>query len=153
GALLILMRRRKRRNRDGKLGEARMRPSDLPKQEPQGRGEVVPLRRRIHPTAIVDPRAELGAGVEVGPYAVIEGEVIIGDGTTIGPHAMIQNWTIIGRENKIHAGVVLGCEPQDLKYQGEKTTLVIGDRNIIREYASISRGTAVGRGETRIGDD
>lgn len=105
----------------------------------------------VHPTAIVHPGAQLGVGVTVGPYAIIEDEVEIGDGTTIGPYAMVKRWTKVGARNRIYAGAIIGNDPQDLKYTGEKTHLIIGDDNIIREYATISRGTAVGGGVTRIG--
>lgn len=108
---------------------------------------------RIHPTAIIDSRAKLGAGVSVGAYTVIDGEVEIGDGTTIGHHNVITGHTKIGRDNRIFHFVSLGEANQDKKYQGEPTRLAIGDRNTIREYCSLNRGTVLDRGVTTIGDD
>lgn len=118
----------------------------------RGHENVVPLRVEIHPTAIVSPKAELGTGVKVGPYAIIGDNVTIGDGTVIGPRAIVDGWTTIGKNNRIYTGAVVGNEPQDLKFRGEKSYLFIGDDNIIREYATISRGTDGGGGETRIGN-
>lgn len=113
--------------------------------------KVIPIHR-IHPTAIVHPEAKIGADVEIGPYAVVGEHVIIGDGTLIGSHCVIEGWTTIGCNNRIYTGAVVGNDPMDLKYKGEKSYLVIGDNNIIREYATISRGTEGGGGETRIGN-
>lgn len=107
---------------------------------------------RIHPTAVVDPGADIADDVVIGPYCVVEQDVIIGPGTRLGPHVVVYGGTRIGRDNVIKAGAVLGMEPQDFKYKGEPTPLVIGDRNHIGEYATLSRGTEAGRGETRIGD-
>jgi UDP-N-acetylglucosamine acyltransferase len=107
----------------------------------------------VHPTAIVDPSAKLGANVEVGAYAVIGADVEVGDGTTIGPHCVISGPTRIGRDNVIHAHAALGGDPQDKKFKGERGELVIGDRNVIREFTTFSRGTADGGGVTRVGDD
>ena len=106
----------------------------------------------IHPTAIVDPTAKLGADVSIGPYAIVEHDVTIGDNTGIGSHAIIGAYTILGKENRIFHGAAVGLIPQDLKYSGEKTMLRIGDRNIIREFCTINRGTAA-LGETVIGND
>ncbi|NLK08373.1 MAG: acyl-ACP--UDP-N-acetylglucosamine O-acyltransferase [Firmicutes bacterium] len=114
---------------------------------------IVPIRSKIHPTAIVDPNAVIGPEVEIGPFAIIGPEVEIGAGTIIGPRAVIEGWTVIGNNNKIYTGAVVGNDPQDLKFQGEKTRLFLGDNNIVREYATISRGTAGGLGETRIGSN
>lgn len=108
---------------------------------------------RIHPTALVDPHAELAADVVVGPYAVIGAEVVIDAGTTIGAHAVIEGPTRIGRDNRIFPFVSLGGAPQDKKYRGEPTRLEIGDRNTIREYCTFNRGTAQDAGVTRLGDD
>lgn len=108
---------------------------------------------RIHPTAIVDPAAELAADVVVGPYAVIGTGVVIGGGTEVGAHAVIEGATTIGRDNRIHAHAVLGGAPQDMKYRGEPTSLVVGDRNTIREFCTFNRGTAQDAGVTRVGDD
>jgi UDP-N-acetylglucosamine acyltransferase len=107
----------------------------------------------IHSTAIVDPAAELAAGVSVGPYAVIGAGVVVGEGTRIGPHAVLEGPTRIGRDNTIHAHAVIGGAPQDMKYRGEPTTLEIGDRNTIREFCTFNRGTVQDGGVTRVGDD
>ncbi|HDP90347.1 MAG TPA: acyl-ACP--UDP-N-acetylglucosamine O-acyltransferase [Thioalkalivibrio sp.] len=107
----------------------------------------------IHPTAIIDPGAELAATVSVGPYSVIGADVIIYEGTTIGPHVVIQGPTRIGRDNRIFQFCSLGEEPQDKKYRGEPTELVIGDRNVIREYCTFNRGSVQGTGSTSVGSD
>ena len=107
----------------------------------------------VHPTAIIDPAAELAASVTVGPYAVIGAQVKIGEGTTIGAHAVLEGPTTIGRDNRIFAHASLGGAPQDMKYRGEPTALVIGDRNTIREFCTFNRGTTQDSGVTRIGDD
>lgn len=107
----------------------------------------------IHPSALIDPAAKLGAGVRIGAYSVIGAEVEIGDGTIIGPHCTIDGPTRIGRDNHIHGHASIGGDPQDKKFAGERTELVIGDRNSIREFVTISRGTGNGGGITRIGDD
>lgn len=107
----------------------------------------------IHPSAIVDPGAELDAGVEVGPYCVIGAEVRIASGTRVGPHAVINGPTDIGHDNRIFQFASVGEEPQDKKYAGERTRLVIGNRNRIREFATVHRGTIQDRGETSIGHD
>ena len=105
----------------------------------------------IHPTAIVDPSASLGAGVDIGPYSIIGADVVIGDNNQIGPHVVISGPTTIGTGNRIYQFSSIGEAPQDLKYDGEPTTLSIGDDNVIREYVTFNRGTADGLGETRIG--
>ena len=107
----------------------------------------------IHPSAVVDPSARIGAGVAIGAFAVIGAEVEIGDGTTVGAHCSIHGPTRIGRDNRIHGHAAIGGDPQDKKFGGERTELVVGDRNVIREFATISRGTGNGGGITRIGDD
>jgi len=109
-----------------------------------------PVQTRIHPTAVVDPKAELGAGVDIGPYAVIGPEVTIGSGTRIGPHVVIDGRVSMGSRNRIFPGACIGLEPQDLKYNGAATELVIGDDNSIRECVTINRATADGE-QTRIG--
>ena len=106
----------------------------------------------IHPTAVVDPAAELDSGVEVGPYAVIGKDVSIGSGTSVGPHTVIRGPTRIGTGNRIFQFASVGEDPQDKKYGGEETYLYIGDRNVIREFATLHRGTVQDRGETRIGN-
>ncbi len=108
---------------------------------------------RIHPTAIVDPAAELAAGVEIGPYAVIGPHVRIGEATTVGAHCVIDGRTTIGRGNRIHPFCSLGGVPQDKKYAGEPTRLEIGDGNTIREFCTFNLGTAQDAGVTRLGDD
>jgi UDP-N-acetylglucosamine acyltransferase len=108
---------------------------------------------RIHSTAVVDPSAKLGVGVAIGPYSVIGAEVDIGDGTVVGAHCSIDGPTRIGRDNRFHGHAAIGGDPQDKKFAGERTELVIGDRNVIREFVTISRGTGNGGGITRVGDD
>ena len=108
---------------------------------------------RIHPSAIVDPAARLAEDVEVGPFSVIGPGVEIGAGTVVGPHVVIQGPTRIGRENRIHPFASVGADPQDKKFAGEDTLLEIGDRNTIREFTTINRGTVQDGGTTRIGHD
>jgi len=111
------------------------------------------MRTRIHPTAVVHPRAELGDGVEIGPYCVIGAGVRIGAGTVLHNHVTVQGACEIGEENMIYPFAVLGGDPQDLKYAGSRTMVRIGNRNKIREHATIHRGTELGGGVTRIGND
>ena len=108
---------------------------------------------RIHPSAIVDPAAELDTGVEVGPYSVVGAGVRIGAGSRIGPHVVIDGLTTLGRENAVYAFASIGGPPQDKKYAGEPTRVEIGDRNTLREYVTVNCGTVQDRGVTRIGDD
>ncbi|MGX2041244.1 acyl-ACP--UDP-N-acetylglucosamine O-acyltransferase [Methylocaldum sp. MU1018] len=107
----------------------------------------------IHPTAIIDPSCELANDVSVGAYAIIGPEVRIDSGTHIGPHAIIKGPTRIGKHNRIFQFASVGEDPQDKKYHGEVTYLDIGDRNIVREYVTIHRGTVQDQGVTRIGND
>jgi len=107
----------------------------------------------IHPTAIVDPAARIGHGVSIGAYSIIGPEVRIGEGTTIGPHVVIEGATTIGRDNRVFQFASIGAIPQDKKFGGEHSELVIGDRNLVREFVTINRGTGEGGGTTRIGDD
>jgi len=107
----------------------------------------------IHPTALIDPTAVIGANVSIGAYTVIGADVHIGDGTTIGPHVVIEGPTTIGRDNRIASFASIGGDPQDKKFGGERTEVVIGDRNLIREYTTINRGTGDGGGVTRVGND
>ena len=107
----------------------------------------------IHPTAIVDPRAELDSTVEVGPYSIIGPDVRIGAGTCIGSHVVIKGPTTIGQHNQIFQYSSLGEQPQDKKYRDEPTTLEIGDNNTIREFCTFNRGTVQDKGATRIGND
>ncbi|OOG39285.1 acyl-ACP--UDP-N-acetylglucosamine O-acyltransferase [Rhodanobacter sp. C05] len=107
----------------------------------------------IHPTAQIDPSAIIGANVSIGAFSVIGADVEIGDGTVVGPHVVIEGPTRIGRDNRIAQFASLGGAPQDKKFAGEHTELVIGDRNLIREFATLNRGTGDGGGATRIGND
>lgn len=106
----------------------------------------------IHPTAIVDPKAEINGGVEIGPYSIIEKDVLIGEGTRIGPHVVIREETTIGKRCQIFQFSSIGEAPQAVAYKGEKTSLIIGDDNIIREFVTFHRGTVKGGGKTVIGD-
>jgi UDP-N-acetylglucosamine acyltransferase len=110
-------------------------------------------RTPIHPSAVVSPKAELGKGVHVDAYAVIGPGVRIGDGTIVKHHVTIDQNTQIGRECRIFPFASLGTDPQDVTYKGEETFVHIGDRNIIREFTTINRGTLKGGGYTRLGDD
>jgi len=107
----------------------------------------------IHPTAIVDPAAKLDASVDVGAYSIIGPAVEIGAGSWIGPHVVIHGPTRIGRANRIFQFCSLGDAPQHVGYKGEPTRLEIGDRNTIREYCTLNRGTVEGGGKTTVGDD
>ena len=107
----------------------------------------------IHPTALIDPKAEIEEGVEIGPYSVIEKDVFIGEGTKIGPHVVIREGTKIGKRCQIFQFASIGEAPQFLGYKGEKTFLQIGDHNIIREFVTFHRGTVKGGGKTVIGND
>jgi UDP-N-acetylglucosamine acyltransferase len=110
------------------------------------------MATHIDPRAVVSTKAELGTNATVGPFTIVEAGAVIGDGTTIAANALIGSGARIGRENQIHHGAVVGHAPQDLKYKGEPTTCEIGDRNVIREYATIHRGT-IETGRTVIGND
>jgi UDP-N-acetylglucosamine acyltransferase len=107
----------------------------------------------IHATALVDPAATIGANVSIGAYSIVGPDVEIGAGTEIGPHVVIEGTTRIGADNRIFQFASLGAAPQDKKFHGEASELVIGDRNVIREFVTFNRGTADGGGATRIGDD
>jgi UDP-N-acetylglucosamine acyltransferase len=107
----------------------------------------------IHSTAIVDSKAELAASVSVGPYAVIGPHVRVGEGTTIGAHCVIEGRTTIGSNNRIFQFNSIGAVPQDMSFAGEPTSLVIGDRNTIREFCTINLGTLKEEGVTRVGSD
>jgi len=107
----------------------------------------------IHATAVVDPRAELAPGVEVGPYSIIGPGVQVGEGTWIGAHVVLDGRVRIGRGNRIWHFASIGAPPQDKKYGGEDTAVEIGDGNTIREYVTINRGTALDAGVTRVGND
>ena len=107
----------------------------------------------IHPTALIAEGARLDSTVSVGPYTVIGPDVVIGPNTTVGAHCVIEGHTRIGQDNRIFQFASLGAAPQDKKYAGEPTLLVIGDRNTIREFCTFNLGTAQDRGVTTIGDD
>lgn len=107
----------------------------------------------IHPTAIIDPGAELDADVQIGAYSVVGADVRIASGTKVASHVVIKGPTAIGKDNRIYQFASIGEDPQDKKYADEITRLEIGDRNIIREYASMHRGTKQDKSVTRIGND
>ncbi len=107
---------------------------------------------RIHATSLVDAIAELGVGAVVGPYSIVGPRVTVGAGTTIGSHVLIERDTVLGQNCQISQGAVLGTDPQDLKFKGEQSTLEVGDRTVIREYATLNRGTAAS-GRTIVGSD
>ena len=107
----------------------------------------------IHSTALVDARARIESTARIGPFCVIGPDVVIGTGTEVGPHCVIDGHTTIGKDNRIAAFVSLGAPPQDKKYAGEPTQLVIGDRNTIREFCTLNTGTAQDTGMTVVGND
>lgn len=107
---------------------------------------------KIHPTAIVADGAQIAESVEIGAYAVIGPQVKIGEGSWVGPHVVIEGDTSIGKNNRIFQFAAIGAAPQDLKYKGQPTKLVIGDENQIREFTTLHIGTEEGGGVTRIGD-
>lgn len=107
----------------------------------------------IHPTAIVSPEAHLQEGVEIGPYSIIGPDVTIGAHTVIGPHVVIESHTDIGERCRIFQFASLGGIPQDLKFRGEESRVVLGNDNTIREYVTINRGTSAGGGVTSIGNN
>jgi UDP-N-acetylglucosamine acyltransferase len=107
----------------------------------------------IHPAALIDPKAEISGGVEIGPFSVIEKGVSIDEGTKIGPHVVIREGTHIGKQCQIFQFASIGEAPQAFFYRGEKTSLMIGDQNIVREFVTFHRGTIKGGGKTAIGND
>ena len=111
------------------------------------------MNPQVHATAIVAPGARLGAGVAVGAFTIIGEHVAVGERTWIGPHVVIDGRTTIGSANRIYQFASIGGPPQDKKYSGEPTRLEIGDRNTLREYVTINRGTAQDAGVTRVGSD
>jgi UDP-N-acetylglucosamine acyltransferase len=111
------------------------------------------MSTQIHSSAIIDPGAEIGVDVTVGPFVVIEGNTSIGDGCMIGPFSRIGPHTEIGKNNRFESHASVGAPPQDLKFAGEATRLVIGNNNVFREFVTIHRGTPGGGGITTIGDD
>jgi UDP-N-acetylglucosamine acyltransferase len=117
-----------------------------------GEGDAVAFGVQVHPTAIVDNGARLGKGVVVGPYSIIGHGVSVGSGTVIGSHVLVERDTTVGEQCQIAQGAVLGTDPQDLKYEGEPSHLYVGDRTVIREYATLNRGTRASR-KTVVGSD
>ena len=107
----------------------------------------------IHPTALIDPSAEIDEQVSIGAFSIIGPDVRIGRGTSIGSHVIIKTSTRIGQDNRIFQFSSIGEDPQDKKYAGESTFLEIGDRNVIREYVTLNRGTAQDAVATKIGSD
>ena len=107
----------------------------------------------IHETAIIDPSASIAKEVEIGAYTIIGPDVNIASGTVIGPHVVVMGPSNIGRDNRIYQFSSVGEAPQDKKYQGERTSLQLGDRNVIREFVTLNRGTDEGNGVTLIGSD
>ncbi len=107
----------------------------------------------IHKTAIIDSKAKIASNVKIGAYSVIGPDVEVNENTIIHSHVSMSGQTIIGKENKIYPFASIGNDPQDLKYNGEKTKLIIGDNNKIREYVTINPGTIGGGGETKVGNN
>ncbi len=108
---------------------------------------------RIHPSAIVDPKAELDSSVEVSAFSIVGPHVRIGARTVVGPHVVIEGHTTIGEDNKFFQFSSIGAAPQDMKWQGEPTRLEVGDRNTVREFCTFNLGTAQDKGVTRLGND
>jgi len=113
---------------------------------------LVPVQTEIHPTALVHPTAQIGEGSRIGPHATIGAHVKIGSHCRVGASAVVDGWTEVGEGSEIYPFASIGLAPQDLKYRGERTRLVIGKRNIFREFVTIHRGTDGGGGVTQIGD-
>jgi UDP-N-acetylglucosamine acyltransferase len=107
----------------------------------------------IHPTAIIDASSTLASDVEIGPYSIVGKHVTIGKGTKVGPHTVIGDWTEIGENNQIFHQASVGAPPQDLKYRGEECWTRIGNNNMIREFATVHRGTVTGNAETVVGNN
>ncbi len=112
-------------------------------------GEVESL---VHPTAIIDPDANVAPGVAVGPYSIIGPGVVVGRGTVLGSHVLVERDTTLGEQCQVAQGAVIGSDPQDLKYEGEPSQLIVGDRTVVREYATLNRGTRAS-GKTVVGSD
>ena len=106
----------------------------------------------VHPTALVEPGAQLGAGVKIGPYCIIGGSVVLGEGVELKSHVVIEGSTTIGARTQVYPFTTLGGPPQHLRYDGEDTALIIGADCIIREQVSIHKGTALGGGKTELGN-
>lgn len=107
----------------------------------------------IHPTAIIDPKAEIDSNVQIGPYTIIRGNVFIGSGTVIGPHVVIDQYVTLGKDCRIFQYAAIGATPQSLKFQGEKTYVKIGRGSILREFVTVHRGTQFGGGITEVGEE
>lgn len=107
---------------------------------------------RVHPLALVEPGAELGAGVEVGPFCHVHAGARIGDRSRLLSHVVVGSHTTLGSDNQVHSGAVLGGPPQDKTFKGEPTTLTVGNGNVVREYVTVNRGTVKGGGKTIVGD-
>lgn len=110
------------------------------------------MSARIHPTATIDPSAQIGDGAEIAPYVIVGPQVTIGDGCVIGPRVTLERNTRLGTGVRVGSGSILGGDPQDLKYAGEESWVEVGDRTVIREYTTVNRGTAA-TGVTRLGSD
>jgi len=108
-------------------------------------------KAQIHASALVSNKAELGADVEIGPFSIVEAGAVIGDGTKLHGHSYICGPTVLGKNCEVYPYAVLGQPPQDTKYKGEDTKLIIGDETVIREHVTMHPGTKEGRGETRVG--
>ncbi|SHG70177.1 acyl-ACP--UDP-N-acetylglucosamine O-acyltransferase [Massilia sp. CF038] len=108
---------------------------------------------KIHPSAIVDPKAQLDSSVEVGAFSIIGPNVSIDAGTVVGPHVVIEGYTTIGKDNKFFQFSSIGAAPQDKKWAGEPTRLEVGDRNTVREFCTFNTGTVQDKGVTRLGND
>ncbi len=108
---------------------------------------------RIHKTAIVHKKAKIGKGVSIGPYTIVGENIEIGEGCFIGPHVFLDGWTKMGKNCQIIGQAAIGTPPQCLEYKGEKTKVIMGENNIIREFVTINRGTKQGGGITRIGNN
>jgi UDP-N-acetylglucosamine acyltransferase len=106
----------------------------------------------VHETAVIDSTARLGPDVTIGPYSVIGPNVEVGAGTRVGAHVVIERDTVLGERCAVHTGAALGGDPQDLKYDGEPTRLVVGDRTVVREFVTLNRGTSAS-GQTTVGSD
>ena len=107
----------------------------------------------IHATAIIDSKAKIGSNVTIGPYSIIKENVIIGSGTIIGPHVVIDSYTEIGSDCRIFQYASIGAEPQALKFEGEETWVKVGRGTVVREFATINRGTGFGGGITEVGEE
>lgn len=111
------------------------------------------MATEIHPSAIIDPAAELGENVKIGPFCVVEDNTVIGDGCVLDAHVQIKSYTKMGKGNTFHTGAVVGGPPQHLGFKGEPTTVEIGDNNVFREYMTIHRGTVQGHERTVVGSN